>query len=286
MTVEFFNFGYFLYLTLAVLSFVGLYLLLRFKEERTQKTVLALLLFANLVLHFIKPFFTGYNNSVKGVVEIFFTTYSAVSVLLFPFVFLSKNKTLRDYMFYMGVAGGLGALAIPTEALGQPLFSFMSWRFYFAHSLLVIVPMLMVVLKLHTLDYRRIWRQPIIVMGVVMFIIANQVIHSELGIGIYRNADFLHPNYTNPSLVWGPYGVDFAGLFDIVTPDFLKRVPYGEYKGESKYWPGLWLAPTAAVYFTVGPFVFCLPWEYRHFAADVARLWQSIKPIFYKTEKI
>ena len=63
-------------------------------------------------------------------------------------------------MFYLGVLSGVLAFLIPTEALGKSVATLDLWRFYVCHLIIVAVPLLMVILKQHELDYKRIWKIP------------------------------------------------------------------------------------------------------------------------------
>ena len=124
------------------------------------------------------------------------------------------------------------------------------------------VPLLMVLLKLHKLDVKRIWKMPICVMAMLLFIICNQVLQSELGIIPLRNGDMLDINFRNPSLIWGPTdGV--AVIFSWLTPDFMKTMPFGQFAGQEKYWPFFWMLPGVVFYFTIVPLLICFILDFK-----------------------
>ena len=220
--VNLFNIWYFMFLILGTASIIGFYFLLRNKSDKVKKIVLASILFFNLALHFLKILFPPYSTNLEyGLKNIWFINICATSVLFFPFIFLSKSNTAKDYMFYLGVISGFLAFLYPTEALGKNVLTLDLWRFYICHFIIIAVPLLMVLLKIHTLNFKRIWKIPFCVMAMLLFIICNQVLQSELGFISLRNDNFLNINYSNPSLIWGPTD-DVAILFSWLTGGILK----------------------------------------------------------------
>ncbi len=287
MKVEFLNLPYFIFIFLCAGITVGLFFLLKNKSMKTKKIVVFCLLAFNFALHFLKLLFPPYNESLQeGLKEVFAVNICAVSVLVFPFIFLSKSEGAKDFMFYLGALGGGLAMLIPTEALGEPLWIFDTLRFYTAHMIIFIAPMLMVLLKIHSLNYRRIWKMPLYMMVYFMFIMVNQVVQSELGIVPLRNSNFLNPNYENPSFFWKKSSDPLFAVINIFTPKFLTIVPFGEFAGQIKYIPLVYIFPAAIVYFTVLPFLFALPFEYKRMWNDAKLLCGKIKNIFVKKKKI
>ena len=169
--------------------------------------------------------------------DIFFINICGANIALFPFFFLIKNDRAKDYMFYIGVLSGLISILYPMEPMAKVNQS-AEWldilRFYFHHTMLWAVPLLMVIFKLHKLSWRRVLYVPTYLLGVMLFIIANQVLQSELGLIPLRNDDFFNINYKNSSMIWGPSGAigDFLAIF---CPDFFKYVPVGEVAARGLY---------------------------------------------------
>lgn len=283
MTVEFFNLPYFIFLFSGIGITIGLHFLLRNKSDKTKKIVIFSLLLFNFALHFLKLLFSPYNQSLEyGLRDVFAINICAVSVIVFPFIFVSKSEGAKDFMFYLGVLSGVLALLIPTEALGENIWQFDLFRFYISHSIILIAPFLMVSLKVHKLDYRRIWKMPLYMMVYFMFIMVNQVVQSELGIVSIRNNDFLNINFKNSSFFWKKENDPLFAVFDIFTPQIFKTVPFGAHVGEAKYWPLLWIFPAVLVYFLVLPFLMALPWERKRVWADMKALKVKIQKIFKK----
>lgn len=280
--VELANFWYFFFILLTAGIVVGLYFLFRNRSLKTKKILIASLLIFNLALHYLRLLFPPYAGNPAMILEnAWFINICAVSVLTFPFLFFSKSNTGKDWMFYIGVISGFLALVYPTEALGKSIQTFDVWRFYFCHMIIFIAPLLMVLLKTHTLNYRNIWKMPFCMMAVLLFIICNQVLQSELGIIGMRGDNILEPGcgYRNTSLIWGPTD-SVSAIFTWLTPQFMQTVPFGEFAGEPKYWPFFYLVPGCFVYFLVLPLLLCLPWEFKHIKQD----FRNIKQRFSKNK--
>lgn len=274
--IKLFNVWYFVTLIITALIVIGLYFLLRKKSSKTIKIVISCLLFFNLAVHFTKFFIEPYSSNPEILArDIWFINICGISVLTFPFIYLSKSDTAKDFMFYLGVISGFLALIYPTEALNKTI-SLDVIRFYICHIIIFVAPLLMVLTKNHKLNYKRVWKMPFCMLCVLLLIVVMQIIQSELGYVALRNNNFLDPNYRNNSLIWGPTD-DIAILFSWATPEFMKVVPFGEYVGQTKYWPVLWLCPSMFIYFWVLPFILCLPWEARHIKKDFADLKNRIK---------
>lgn len=288
MVIELFNFWYFLYIFLGFGLFFGLYFLLRKKSYKVKYWTIAGLLIFNLALHFIKLLFEPYTTYPEiAASQIWFVNICAVSILLFPFIFFSKNKSLKDFMFYLGVLSGFLAIIMPIDNLGREVFSLESNRFYLAHMIIIIAPLLMITLNLHKISYKRIWAMPLWISIYLLIILAQNVLQSEMGIIEPRGDDFLNITFHNPTFVWGPGDDPLAKLFSVFTPGFMTRVPYGPYKGQPKYWPFFWMLPAAFIYFLTIPFIFNLIIGYsrREIIGDVKMLISKVKPLFNKNAK-
>ena len=278
--VKLFNFWYFFFIIASGLSIVGIYFLLKNKSQKTQKAVLLAMLFFNLALHFLKLTFPPYSTDPnKAMRDVWFINVCATSVLFFPFIFISKSKTAKDYMVYLGLISGFLALLYPTEALNKSVLTFDLWRFYACHYIIFAVPLLTVLLGLHKLDVKRIWKTPLCMSATLLFIICNQILQSELGIISLRNQDMFNVNFHNPSLIWGPTdGV--AVIFSWLTPNFMKTIPWGEFAGQPKYWPFFWMLPGVILYFILIPFIICLIFDFSGTKENFVSLFNKIKGIF------
>ena len=277
--VKLFNFWYFFFVIITAALTVGLYFLFRSKSMRSKKILIGSLLVFNFLLHFVKVFLPKYNSSPELMIEnAFFINICAVSVASFPFLFFCKSSVAKDWMFYIGVISGFLAVLYPTEALGEEVANIELWRFYICHIIIFMAPLLMVLLKVHRLNYKNVWKMPFCMMAVMLFIICNQVLLSELGAIPLRGDDITEAGcgYRNTSLIWGPTD-SIAAIFTWLTPDFMKTIPFGEFRGQEKFWPFFYLVPGIIFFFLIIPMLLCLIWEHKHIKDDFYSLRKKLK---------
>lgn len=277
MIIAMFNGWYFLWLLLATGATVGLYFLLRNASGRLQKGVLFALLVFGLLLHFLKVYIPPYSvDEARMLRDAWFVNICGANIALFPFFFWSKNKHVKDYMFYIGVISGLIALFYPQEPMAKldQLGEF--WdivRFYFHHWMLLTVPLLMVLLGHHSLSWKRLLSAPVGLLLVMLFIMLNQIFQSELGFIPLPGSDLFAMHYKNTSYIWGPGNDDTIGNFlALFCPDCFKTIPVGEYAGQAKYWPWFWIICPVFILVTPLSFGLCMIFDNKNFSTDCKRL--------------
>ncbi|MCL2809394.1 MAG: YwaF family protein [Treponema sp.] len=268
--VKYFNFYYFLYIAIALVFLFGLFYILRNKSKKTSFIVLFCFLLSSFILHFLKLQFEPYRdwmpNAVRTVTP---ENLCAVSVLIFPWIFLSKSNLLKDYMFFMGLMSGIAATIIPIDVIDFNAFSFETFRFYYCHIIIWVVPLLMVLLKLHTIDYKRIIKVPLISYLVLLIILLNEII--LIGLGFVHISFLFNNEVRNSSLIFGPLSdVKFlSDLFLAITPKVFTIIPFGIKTGDVFYWPIIWLVIPYYVYFCITAFLFSLPFELTNVKKDI-----------------
>lgn len=301
MVIEMFNFWYFFWILVQVGALISLYFAFRNARPFTQNAVLFSMLVLGVALHFLKIYIPPYGEIVNGELVItdrgwrdsWFVNICGANIALFPLIFLTKNKYLKDYMFYVGVISGLIVLFYPQEpiakgdAAAQMAEFWDIMRFYYHHWMVLAVPLLMVLWKRHTLSYKRIWVAPVGILLLMLFIVLNQVFQSELGFIPLRDAASAVPNYKNTSYIWGPLKSDgtmdpIGAIFDIFCPSWFKTLPvscegYGMAVGETKYWPWFWMIFPAFILVTPLAFGLCMVFDAKHFKRDAVALVRHIK---------
>lgn len=277
MFIAMFNGWYFFWIALAVGITLGLYFGFRKTSVTTQKTVLFTLLALGLLFHFLKAYIPPYSvDEARHLRDSWFVNICGANIALFPFFFFSKNKYIKDYMYYIGMISGLIALFYPQEPMAKVDQLAESWdivRFYFHHWMLLAVPLLMLLWGHHQLSWKRILVAPVGLLLLMLFIILNQIFQSELGFIPLRNNDIFAIGYKNTSYIWGPGANDAIGNFlALFCPDFFKTIPVGQFAGQEKYWPWFWLIFPAFILVTPIAFGLCMIFDHKNFALDVKAL--------------
>lgn len=262
MTVQMGNGFYFLYICVAIVYFLVLFFCLRGRKRETIRTVLLVILFINFSLHFIKQFFEPYHSGwPTSLRRSTFENICAVTTLLMPFVFLfKKQNVLHDYMFFIGVCGGLAALFYPTEALNQQPFCFDVLRFYFCHMTILIVPVVAAILGVYRPRFEKFWAIPLLFLAQEAIICINEYILVATGMIDCDFSQLFDRTYRNNSMVFG-MNVTFdalKGLFDALVPFFFRTDAFHINGGVDFYFPVLWL---------IGPAIMFLPPVYLILAA-------------------
>ena len=284
MEIAMFNGWYFFWLLMCTGATVGLYFLLKNKSTLVQKSVLFGLLAFGLLLHFLKVYIPPYSvDEARMLRDSWLVNICGANIGLFPFFFFSKNKRIKDYMFYIGVISGLLAIFYPEEPLAktnQLAEQLDIVRFYYHHWMVMAVPLLMVLLGHHTPSYKRIMSAPTGLLLLMLFIMLNQIFQSELGfIPLRDRENFFGIDYKNTSYIWGPGTDDAIGnILSIFTPGFFKIVPVGEFAGQIKYWPWFWLIVPVYVLVTPLSFLVAMVFDHKSLRKDVKALKQKLLP--------
>lgn len=285
MELQLFNWVYFFYLGILFLALFVSLIILKNKSDEFKTRYISALLFFSLTIHFLKLLFPPYKDDPFAIRKITPENICALSTLIFPFVFLSSNKTLKDYMFYMGLISGTLACFFPLEAIGKNAFIFDTIRFYVCHIIITLAPFLMVYTGLHKLDYHRIYKVPISFAIVFCIIMINEVILTHIGLVEYDP----EKGYRNFSMIFGAneyiIGTPLEDVATFFTPDYFLEIPFGPRAGERQYWPIIWAIFPMFIYVGGLSLLISLPWEKKHIKEDLKRSFNYFKELFQASKK-
>ncbi len=254
--VAMFNFYYFLYIGFALLLTVIAVKFLKRKSDKYRYWFIFGLTVLNLFIHVFKIFIPLYYENVDYLItKVTFENICAVSAILFPFLYFTKNKTLKDYMIMVGIASGIVTFLFPVDAMssrfnGEELnlvrhaFMLENIRFYTSHFLIFLAPFLMMHFGQYELSIKRAWRTPLMLFGVLTLIFVNEVIITLFG--WVPSEHLFDPNKRNPSFVFGTTGsLQGLGLaLGLLVPAFLRINPWFD----GGFMPVLWLIGPILIY--------------------------------------
>ena len=97
-------------------------LILKGKDSSVQKKVLVVISFIALALHFAKLFLPEYKELMpESIASVTFESIGAALVIMAPVILLTKNKIMKDFLFYMGLIATLFAIIYPLDVIGREL---------------------------------------------------------------------------------------------------------------------------------------------------------------------
>ncbi len=251
--VQYFNFYYFLAIFgMAVLATLSLLLCKKKGKKFTHGFVLALI-WANFALHFLKQFLPYYSSRwPNSLIDSGVPNLCAFLVFFSPLLYMSKNKYLRDYFFYVGVVSGILVYFWPTtpaefQADGAT-YVLECIRFYWCHLVILIAPMAMMVGGIHTLSIRRIWAVPLLftaVLGIIVVhcAIAGPILHLPGFVDEWGGVHGFFSRYnSNESMQFGPQ-LKLDKTLGFIYPYYFPYVLSFPVEGGYMFVPALWLLP-------------------------------------------
>lgn len=173
--------SYFFYNILIILLCLGFYFLMRNKSEKIKYYTILSLLIIGIFVHFSKLLIPEYqNNMPESLLEITLSTPCAISALTFPFIYISKNKTLKDYMVVFGIISGIATLLFPLDIQGKSMFDIDVIRFYVAHLIILLTPLFTYIFKIYTLSKKWIKHTILLFLLVLLIIVINNELFNIL----------------------------------------------------------------------------------------------------------
>ncbi len=274
------NFYYFLYFILAALAILGTIIHLKHKTNRYRTWFLFSLLMVSFVIHFVKILFSPYADIDFPIRKISLESICAINVFFFPWLYLSKSKTLKDYMVMGGMVSGFVSFLYPANALNlhfegewlgfqQGAFSFEVIRFYVQHAIMFLVPFVMLHYKMHTMSINRVYLGPLLFLGVLFILYINELLITW--IGWVPREDLYQPDRRNPSMIFGIREelIGAAWILMMWVPTFMTLHPV---TGETFFWPVIWMIIPVFIYTNLMAFGFGYAYDRKNAHALIKRI--------------
>lgn len=227
--IDIFTLNHLLWIIAGFLIIIGTHYGLRSKTKKFQYWFLFSLTIATWLVHFSRIIFA---EDLKTY-QLFFTNLCGLSTLLYPFLYLSKSKLAKDAMYYVGGFFAFLSLAYPYTVEGDPLFAYNSIRFFFAHVLLVMIPILMASWGHHKPNYKNMgWMFGFVVIGAI-YSMALSAFFVETGLkdylenymGVWGNDDDVYSNVALIVAPWATYETMYNGVLTERPIPFLYILP-------------------------------------------------------------
>ena len=247
MIIKYLNITHLITLLLAGALVGALYFPLRKRSALAKEIALYILMGLNITQHFFKFLFwphlwgTGFGMSN--------TAYNVCAILIIasPFVFVSGNALLKQYITYVGTIGPALALLIPYWYIGKTVITWDFARFWTCHALLVATSLLPALWGMVKFNYRDGWKFGLIFLAMLSLILINDTVF--LPILAHATQETLYEALLayNPLMIMGPTErvESVKILFTIFTPHFLLETD------AHPYIPVLWYAIPLYIYITI-----------------------------------
>lgn len=270
-TLELGNVWYFFYIIVSAAVIVAGYFPFRKASDKAKFYYVLALSFINLAVHFLKMLLPEYQADYPmSWRKCTFENICAVSVLIYPFVLLSKSDTAKDYVVFLGMIGGAAAIFVPTGAWGYAPFRLESIRFYLSHVLLFMQAFYTLVYGVHRPHYKRFWRAPISLFIVLGVIALNELVLRAAGFTVSTLEDMIaDPSERNSVYIFG-LTAEMEGKLGFLTalvPEFMKH-GFG-YRTGDYYWPWVWLFCPLMVYGEILAHAIGFIWGWKDLKNDI-----------------
>jgi len=116
-----------------------------------------------------------------------------INLILLPVAIFSKNKYLMAYQFYFGtILAVLALVAIDPAFRAKPLFEFTCIVYFYYHSMLAVLPILLVKLRFFAPSFKVIWQPASILTGLAFVMHIVNIVFRTTGIAPEANYFFTY----------------------------------------------------------------------------------------------
>jgi hypothetical integral membrane protein (TIGR02206 family) len=175
--------------------------------------IVAQIIFTNIYLWVVQNSWTLQNNLPLSLCR--------ASIILSAFALITKKDSLVIWASYLGISGGLQSILTPDLSYG--LSAYTLFDYYFVHTILIFIPILLIYLLGIKLDKSS---------SIKAFIYGNAMLLLIFPINFLINANYMYlrikPEVNNPLLIgnwpWYIIGFEIAGIVHIAIMDVIFRI--------------------------------------------------------------
>lgn len=182
MILNYFSPAHIITAVTALLLVLILYFIFKKKSYKAQRALVLVLVLANLFQHLFKlEIYPMYG----GGFGLLCTAYNmcALLIILSPLAYFTRFKLLRDFVYYIGSSAGLVAILIPYWNIGDSIFTWEFFRFFFCHALLFASSVLPLLFGHHKPSWRRFLLLGISFFLGILLILTNDAVFFAIDLG-------------------------------------------------------------------------------------------------------
>lgn len=273
MILKYANFPYFLYIFIAFAFTATLFFALKNKSDKTKKITIFIFVTINTLQRIFTQFlYPQYEAGFSYICSAY--TLCSLFIIIYPFIFISESKLLKDSIFFFGSTAGLFAILIPYAAIAEQREAFCAEtiRYYICHILLFTTSLLPVILKIHKVNYKNAFKIPLVFFVAQAIVLLNDMLFISSGNLENWNADTLYEGlkFMNPGWSMRP-NEGFTAVNDIIRT-LSPKIFYYNSAGEEFTWPILWSAVPYYVAITLLTFSAGALMNLKEFKSDVINI--------------
>ena len=176
------------------LIFSGIYFLLRKRDKQIKQRVLLFICYFNVMLYVLYK--VAQANEQGYAFDIFTNLplhFCNLNLLLLPIAIHTKSKALMAYQLYFGIP--LTALALITvypTFISRPIWNFTPFVYFYYHSMLAVLPLILVKFKFYTPSYKIIWQPTLMLVMVTAIMHIVNIIFRATGVAVESNYFFTY----------------------------------------------------------------------------------------------
>lgn len=185
----------YLSILILVIFIIAMHFVFVKRSHKTKHIVIIVMLFIAFALHFLKPLYNSpslydgtYTLKKYFVYQISLESICAVSVVLFPFLYLFGCRFWKNGYIILGIFSGGILFLFPTEARffhleyeRDGIYGILNMlRFYIQHAIIITAPILTLSYGMYQMKWKEVWQPGIYLLIVLAIICLNQVILNRI----------------------------------------------------------------------------------------------------------